>query len=135
MPGSDKLNQTETVTLFNDMCFIAPATLIDNRISWEIKNDTTVKAIFTNGNIRISAILYFKENGELINFISNDRYETNGKVYHNYPWATPVENYKMMGGYLLPGKAKLIYQKPEGDFLYGELEYKSVKYNLSAFED
>jgi hypothetical protein len=127
----DKMNQAETVTLFNDMCFIAPATLIDRNITWETIDETTVKGVFKNGNQQISAILYFKQNGELINFISNDRYDTDGKTYHNHPWATPVEDYKMINGYYLPGKAKLIYQKPEGDFTYGELEYLSVSYNLS----
>jgi len=39
---------------------------------------------------------------------------------------TPVEDYRMLNGYLLPSKAKLIYQKPEGNFTYGELEYKNV---------
>lgn len=131
----DKMNQAETVTLFNDMCCIAPATLIDRRITWEIINDTTVKGIFKNGNISIGAVLYFNEKGELINFISNDRYETNGKQYNNYPWATPIEDYKMISGYFLPSKAKLIYRKPGGDFTYGELEYKSVKYNLTGIED
>jgi hypothetical protein len=132
---SDKLNQAETVTVFNDMCCIAPARLIDRRITWEIINDTTVKGIFKNENISISAVLYFSEKGELVNFISNDRYDTDGKQYNNYPWATPLENYKMINGYFLPTKAKLIYQKPEGDFTYGELEYKSVKYNLTNIED
>ncbi|MEB2775039.1 DUF6544 family protein [Algoriphagus sp. D3-2-R+10] len=131
----DKMNQAETVTLFNDMCFIAPATLIDKRITWEIINATSVKGIFKNGNISISAVLYFNDKGELINFISNDRYETDGKQYNNYPWATPVEDYRMMNGYFLPSKAKLLYLKPEGDFTYGELEYKSVKYNLLKIED
>ena len=131
----DKLNQTETVTLFNDMCFIAPATLIDRRITWENIDDATVKGIFRNGNISISAALYFNEKGELINFISSDRYETDGNQYNNYPWATPVEEYKMINGYLLPSRAKLIFQKPEGDFTYGEMEYKSVMYNLIKFED
>jgi len=41
---------------------------------------------------------------------------------------------RMINGYLLPGKAKLIYQRPDGDFTYGELEYKSVKYNLTNIE-
>ncbi len=127
----DKMNQAETVTLFNDMCFIAPATLIDHNITWETIDETTVKGVFKNGSQQISAILYFKQNGELINFISNDRYDTDGKTYRNYPWATPVEDYKMINGYYLPGKAKLIYQKPEGDFTYGELVYKSVSYNLA----
>lgn len=131
----DKMNQAETVTIFNDMCFIAPATLIDSRITWEAINDTTVNAIYNNGGISISAVLYFNENGELVNFVSNDRYDTDGKFYVSYPWATPVEEYQMMNGYLLPSKAKLIYQRSDGDFTYGELEYKSVKYNLTSIED
>lgn len=131
----DKMNQAETVTLFNDMCFIAPASLIDRRITWESINDTKAKGIFKNGNISISAVLYFNDKGELVNFISNDRYDTDGNHYNSYPWATPVEDYKMINGYFLPGKAKLIYQKSEGDFTYSELEYKSVKYNLTNFEE
>ena len=129
------MNQAETVTLLNDMCFIAPATLIDSKISWETIDDTTVKAIFNNGGISVSALLYFNEKGELINFISNDRFDTDGTKYVNYPWETPVQDYRLINGYLLPSKAKLIYRKPEGHFTYGELEYKSVKYNLSNIED
>jgi hypothetical protein len=129
------LNQAETVTLFNDICFIAPGTLIDKRIEWESLNDTTVKAHYTNGEHRISAVLYFNGMGQLTNFISNDRYETNGKEYHNYPWETPVEAYHLINGYMLPGKAKLIYQKPEGNFVYGELIFKSVTYNLDDIND
>lgn len=131
----DKMNQAETVTLFNDMCFIAPATLIDPGITWESIDATTVKAAFTNGTITITAILYFNDKGELVNFISNDRYETDGKQYHNYPWATPVSDYKELNGYRLPGKARLIYLRPDGDFVYGELEFKDVKYNLNQMED
>ncbi|MCX7736780.1 MAG: hypothetical protein N2319_08700 [Candidatus Kapabacteria bacterium] len=131
----DKLDKAETVTLFNDMCLIAPPTLIDRRINWENINDTTVKGIFRNGNITISATLYFNEDGKLVNFISYDRYETDGKKYISYPWETPVEEYKMINNYFLPSKAKLIYQKPQGNFIYGEFEYKSVKYNLSQIED
>ncbi|MTI40576.1 DUF6544 family protein [Fulvivirga lutimaris] len=126
----EKMNQGETVTLFNDMCIIAPATLIDKRIEWEVISDSVVKAYFTNGRIKISAELYFNEKHELVNFISIDRYETDGKSYTQYPWSTPVENYQMINGYLLPSKGKATYHKPDGDFTYAELEYKSVAYNL-----
>lgn len=131
----EKLDKAETVTLFNDMCCIAPATLIDPNITWETIRDTEVKASFTNGDITISAVLYFNDTGQLVNFISQDRYETDGKTYNNYPWATPLENYQLINGYMLPGKAKLIYQKPEGDFTYGELEYKSLAYNLEEMKE
>lgn len=126
----EKMNQAETVTLINDMCFIAPATLIDKRIAWEQIDELSVKAVYANGDISVSAILYFNEKGELINFISPDRFETDGKKYQSYPWKTPVSEYKERNGYVLPSKAKLIYEKSDGDFTYGELEYKEVKYNV-----
>lgn len=130
----EKMDQGETVTVFNDMCFIAPATLIDKRIEWEIIDDLTVKATFTNGKIKISAVLYFEENGELVNFISNDRYETDGNGYSNYPWSTPVTSYNIVNGYRIPSGAKLIYSRPDGDFTYGEFQLMSVKYNLNGME-
>lgn len=129
----DKMTKGETVTLLNDMCLIAPATLIDDRIEWETVNDTLVKARFTNGHVKIRAELYFNKKHELVNFISYDRYEINGKNYNNYPWSTPLGNYKMINGYLLPSRGKLIYKRPEGDFTYGELVYKNVEYNLTKF--
>jgi hypothetical protein len=129
-----KMDQGETVTIFNDLCFMAPGALTDDRINWEPVDDLTVKAVFTNENITIRAVLYFRENGELINFVSNDRYETNGKEYHNYPWSTPVEAYKEINGYRLPGKAKLIYERPEGEFCYGEFELISMEYNCNELK-
>jgi hypothetical protein len=81
-----EMNQGETVTLFNDMCFMAPASLIDRKIEWKEVDNITVDAKFTNGNITISATLFFNEEGELVNFLSNDRFETaDGKTYINYP--------------------------------------------------
>ncbi|MGJ5641067.1 DUF6544 family protein [Formosa sp. S-31] len=129
-----EMDRGETVTLFNDMCLIAPATLIDKRIAWESVNDTLVKASFTNGGITIKAALYFNKKHELVNFMSYDRYETDGEKYHNYPWSTPVEHYKMLNGYMLPGRGKVIFHKPNGDFVYGQFVYKSVNYNVTAVE-
>ena len=54
-----EMNQGETVTLFNDMCFMAPASLIDRNIEWEEIDNITVDANFTNDNITISARLFF----------------------------------------------------------------------------
>lgn len=125
-----KMDQAETVTILNDMCFIAPGMLSDPRIEWEELGPSKVKATFTNQHIRISAELVFNKAGELVNFISNDRFETNGKEYINYPWETPVSDYREIAGYRLPSKAKLIYKRPDGEFCYGEFEFMSVAINF-----
>jgi len=129
-----EMNQGETVTVFNDMCFMAPASLIDERISWSEIDESTVEAKFTNGDFVIGATLFFNEKGELINFISNDRFETtDGKEYNNYPWLTPVDSYCDINGYHLPSKARLIYRKPQEDFCYGEFVLKSIEYNCTNY--
>ncbi len=125
------MNKAETVTVFNDMCLMAPATLIDKRIEWEMIDQLTVKGIFNNNGIKISAVLYFNEKGELINFVSNDRYmTTSGEDYQNAPWSTPVGEYKEYNGIKLASYGEAHWSLPEGDFCYGRIYLKRVEYNL-----
>ncbi len=126
--SGQKLDQSETVTLFNDMCVMAPASLIDKRISWQVLDNSRIEATFSNGPHTISAVLTFNKAGELVDFISNDRYDTNGLEYHLYPWRTPIEHYTDINGYHLPGRAKLIYDKPDEELCYGEFVLKNIEY-------
>ncbi len=120
----------ETVTFFNDMCCMAPATLIDKRIEWLETDGNKVKAVFTNNGITISAWLYFNDEGQLINFISNDRYAAgDDNTMRQLPWATPLKDYKAINGYRLAGNAEAIYTYPEGDLIYGTFSTQNIVYN------
>ena len=130
----EKLDQSETVTVFNDMCLLAPATLISKNIQWEEIDPLSVLARYTNGKITISAKLVFNEKGELINFISNDRYETDGKKYNNYPWLTPVKGYKEFNGFKLCSEASADYERPNGTFSYAQFIVKEVEYNCQELK-
>ena len=130
-----EMNQGETVTVFNDMCCMAPASLIDKNIQWEIIDTLTVKARYTNGNITISATLIFNEKGELVNFISNDRFETtDGKIFKNYPWSTPISGYAEFNGIRTASSASTIYHRPDSDFCYGEFILKEIEYNCKELK-
>jgi hypothetical protein len=129
-----QMDQGETVTVFNDMCFMAPASLIDKRIEWKEIDAESVSARFTNGSISITATLFFNGKGEIVDFISNDRFETtDGKSYSSYPWSTPVISYTDINGYHLPSAAKLIYKHPDEDFCYGEFKLVSLEYNCRDY--
>jgi len=128
-----EMDQGETVTVFNDMCLMAPASLISKNIQWEEVDSNTVKAKFTNGDITIGATLKFNEKGELINFISPDRYECNDGIhYFNYPWSTPVANYKEINGYRIFTFGKTIYHRSNVDFCYGEFNLSGISYNVKG---
>lgn len=124
-----EMDQGKTVTVFNDMCCMAPASLIDKNIQWESIDSLTVKAKYTNGDITIGATLLFNEIGELVNFVSNDRFETDGKSYINNPWSTPINEYKDFNGNKLTANVSIIYYRSEGDFCYGQFIMKEIEYN------
>jgi len=122
-----EMDLSETVTFFNDMCVVAPPTLIDKRIKWLEVEGNKVKASFMNNNITVSAWLYFNDKGELINFISEDRYSADsGK---QYPWSTPLKDYQEIKGYKLAGNAEVIYSYPDRELCYGTFKLISIEYN------
>ena len=122
------MDKAETVTFFNDMCILAPATLIDKRIKWEQIDNNTVKAQFTNHSITISAMLYFNEKGQLINFISKDRSAVSDMK--QYPFSTPISSYKQIRGYNIFENAETVWQYPDGLFTYGKFHLVDIEYNV-----
>ena len=126
------MDQSETVTLFNDMCLLAPATLLDPRIEWEPIDSHSARARFTNGDQTITATLFFGEDGLLTNFISDDRsrLSSDGKSFARHRFSTPVRDYRAFGAVRLPAHGDTRYLLPEGEFTYGEFDLQDVAYNL-----
>ena len=125
----------ETVTFFNDMCCMAPATLIDKRIQWLEIDSNKVEASFTNNNITITAWLWFNDKGQLISFTSNDRYAAgDNNTMQQIPWSTPLKDYRNFNGYNLAGYAETIYHYPEGDLCYGNFRLTNIEYNCKGFK-
>ncbi|MGC3948393.1 MAG: hypothetical protein QM762_28465 [Chryseolinea sp.] len=125
------MNTAETVTMFNDMCVMAPGTLIDKRISWIGVYDQSVTATFSNGGVTISADLHFNRSGELVEFISHDRYalQRDGSM-QRYPWLTPLTHYHDFNGIRIASQAEAILKYPAGDFCYGKFNVDNVSYNV-----
>ncbi len=129
-----EMAQGETVTLFNDMCVMAPATLIDPAIVWEAVDDHTARAIFTNAGHTIRAELSFNQADQLTNFSSGDRYQTSsdGKSMKMVRWSTPVSAYRSFGPVRLASGGEARWHEPSGDYAYIELTLDDVQYNVRS---
>lgn len=90
------------------------------------------KAIFTNGTNKISATLFFNHKGQLINFVSDDRYAFDMKQYR---FSTPVKNYKQINGRNIIKYGETIWNYPDGEFTYGKFTLKSIEYNVTNFKE
>lgn len=123
-----ELFTAETVTIFNEMCLLAPATLIDSRISWEAIDDSSARATFTNQGVGIQATLYFNELGQLVNFVSDDRYAVSDM--QRYRFSTPLADYKNFNGFKLMSFGEAVWHYPDGEFVYGKFELQEIVYNM-----
>lgn len=124
-----EMDSSAAVTLFNDMCLMAPSTLIDPRIQWESVDALTAKASFNTNGCIVSAVLSFNALGELTNFSTDDRYMTIGKSYQRVRWTTPVKAYKDYNGMKLLSYGEAVWHLPEGDYCYAKFKVKEVEYN------
>jgi hypothetical protein len=132
----EKMSHGETVTVLNDMCFLAPSTLISKNIQWETIDSLTVKAIYTNDDIKVSSVLKFNQQEELIDFISEDRYYCeDGKTYLGHKWSTPIKNYIKKDGRKVPSNGESFWHIPyEGEFCYAKFDLQEIEYNCSEFK-
>jgi hypothetical protein len=132
--SGQEMGIAETVTFFNDMCCMAPATLIDERIEWVGVNGDSVFAKFRNNNIVVNATLVFNRKNELINFISDDRFaSTESGTMKKIRWYTPLKNYSSFNGYNLASSAETIYSYPNEELVYGTFKLQSVEYNVTGY--
>lgn len=127
-----KMNMAETVTVFNDMCLMAPATMINKSIEWTSIDSVSAKATFTNGPNKIAAILYFNEIGQLINFTSDDRYAISDMK--RYRFSTPVKDYTLINNSKVPGYGEAIWHYQDEPFVYGRFTLKTIEYNVAHFK-
>ena len=128
-----EMNRGETVTMFNDMCVLAPGSLVDAKVVWEAIDECTVAGRFTNAGNTVRAELSFDRDGDLVGFVSNDRFQSSdGKTYRRFPWSTPVCDYRDFGGVRLPARGEAIWREPAGDFTYARFVLESIDYNVES---
>jgi hypothetical protein len=122
----------ETVTMFNDMCVMAPATLIDPSIEWTGVDDRHARAQFTNAGHTITAELEFNDAAELINFWSDDRYQLSddGRTAKRVRWSTPMREYTTFGLVRLASAGAAWWHEPGHEYPYIELTFDDVRYNV-----
>jgi hypothetical protein len=132
--SGNEMDQGETVTMFNDMCVMAPATLIEPSIVWEPMDAFTARATFTNAGHAIRAELSFNEAGELTNFRSDDRYQTSpdGKSMRKVRWSTPLGPYRSFGQIRLASGGEARWHEANGEYAYIELTIDEVQYNVHS---
>jgi hypothetical protein len=128
-----EMNRSETVTIFNDMCVLAPAALVDAAIEWETIDERAVRGTFTRLGETVAATLVFGDDGLLIDFTSDDRFRSSsdGTTFERQRWSTPLSRYQPMDGRLIGthGEGRWHSDSPDSSFAYLEFELDDIEFN------
>ena len=124
------LARTETVTFLNDLCVFAPSALVRPEFDWTPVDDSHASVTFTAGPHTVSATLVFDQEGDLVDFASDDRGELQPdgtlKVQR---WTTPLSDYQEFEARRVATRGDAIWHREEGPFTYGRFAIRSVTFN------
>ena len=128
-----EMDRAETVTVFNDLCVLTPAALVDAPISWQVLDERHVRGSFTNGAQTVTAELTFNDADELVDFVSDDRTRASadGKSFTPQRWSTPIGGYRLFGDRRIGADGQARWHPVENDSGYCYLEFfvDSIAYN------
>ncbi len=125
-----EMQRIETVTYFNDLCILAPGGLVDEAITWQVIDDRTLKGTLEKHGHKVTANLYFNEDGMLENFISKDRVDVNSEEFqNNVSWSTPMSSFSDIGDYHLANQGAALWHYPKGDHEYIRIKIRKVTVN------
>ncbi|MCA9581335.1 MAG: hypothetical protein KC416_06040 [Myxococcales bacterium] len=129
-----ELTRAETVTLFNDLCLLAPSELVDPSIRWEAIDEGQARGRYTVGANTISAVLSVDEEGNLLDFVSDDRLalSSNGKGFVQQRWSTPIREHQVIGSIRAMHHGEGWWHPSEGAYAYLEIELVDLKVNLTS---
>jgi hypothetical protein len=128
-----EMDRGETVTLFNDLCVLAPAALVDAPVVWQAVDDRHAHGTFTNGAHTVSADLTFDSEGDLVDFVSDDRLQASrdGSSFTARRWSTPLRDYRTFDARRLATRGECRWHLPEPQSQYSYLEFNldRITYN------
>jgi hypothetical protein len=128
----------------NHTCFLRwageavlfPTSLLPGEhVKWEPIDDSSARAILTDGAIKSELIFHFNEAGEITHYESDERYDIIGGKYMRVGSVAYRRDYREVNGVKIPTKFSIVRVYPDGtreEFWKGEIS--NVKYDAFAPE-
>lgn len=99
-------------------------------IEWEEIDSNSARVIIKDKGYIASGIFTFNEKGEIIKFVTNDRYmEADGK-YFKEQWAGYYRNYQEIEGMKIPMEGEVEWNLSDKDLPYAKLKITDIQYNI-----
>jgi hypothetical protein len=107
------------------------ALLPGDYLEWKEIDSNSAQAVIKDKEYTASGIFTFNEKGEIIKFVTNDRYmEADGK-YFKEQWAGYYRNYQEIEGMKIPLEGEVEWNLSDRDLQYAKLKITDIQYNIA----
>jgi len=128
-----EVDMSALIIFINDMV-MWPTAFLSEYIQWEPIDEMSARARVNLHNKQFSAVLYFNDLGEMVDFITEDRFRTVGKGFERCKWSTPLRRYREVNGLRIPSEGDAIWHLPEGEFSYIQANIGEVRYDTFDYD-
>jgi hypothetical protein len=128
-----EIDMSASIIFINDM-IMWPTAFLSDYIRWEPLDAAAARMQVSLNGKQFSAELRFNEVGEMVDFITEDRYLMAGKVSQQARWSTPLRRYREVNDVRIPSEGEAIWHLPDGEFPYIQLSIGEVYYDAFDFD-
>jgi hypothetical protein len=128
-----EIDMSALIIFINDMV-MWPTAFLNDYIRWEPIDAMAARMWVNLYKKEFSAIICFNDSGEMVDFITEDRYRTVGKGFQRDKWSTPLRKYREVNGMRIPTEGEAIWHLPEGEFPYIQASFGEVQYDTFDFD-
>ncbi|MFW5786904.1 MAG: DUF6544 family protein [Halanaerobiales bacterium] len=125
-----EMDQGTLLRFLNEIMWF-PSAATYEYIEWKEIDNNSARAVINYGDLNASAVFYFNEKGEMIDFKADRYMERDGK-YSLEEWRTPITDYDKIVGKNLATAGKGIWKLDSGDFNYIKLNITDIEYNIGS---
>lgn len=125
-----ELDSSALFRFFSEAVCFPTALLPSDNVVWKIIDDSSAELTVYYEGIKISAIFYFGQNGEVIKITTRDKYRTTKGGYQKDNFTMYCRDYKKFGSFNVPTYFETEWNLPESNFVYAKINITEIQYDV-----
>jgi len=126
----NEIDVSSLIRFLAEAVWFPTALLPNDYLEWKEIDSNSARVIIKYKGYTASGVFTFNEKGEIIKFVSNDRYmESDGK-YFQEQWSGYYRNYQQFEGIKIPTQGEVEWNLSDRDLPYARLKITEIQYNI-----
>jgi len=129
--GTGEVAQGELMRFFAEAAWYPTALLPSQGVIWDVVDDHTARATLKDGDLALTLMFRFNEDGLIDTVLAEARGRTVGGTVVPTPWCGRLWNYEMRGGMRVPLDGEVAWLLPEGAKPYWRGHIAKLSYEFA----